>query len=43
VYIKPGASLEQYDRLAILDCFVSFKKHWQREQRDDEHFVSTRQ
>lgn len=43
VYIKPGASLEQYDRLAILDCFVSFKKHWQREQREEEHFVSTKQ
>jgi hypothetical protein len=34
VYMKPGASLAQYDRVAILDCFVSFKKNWQRDYND---------
>ena len=35
VYMKPGASLDQYKRIALLDCFVSFKKNWQREYNDD--------
>ena len=33
VYIKPGADFSGYDKLAILDCFVAFKKNWQRDQR----------
>jgi len=28
VYKKPGATLNGYDKLKILDCFVAFKKHW---------------
>jgi hypothetical protein len=35
VYIKPGADFSGYDKLAILDCFVSFKKNWQRDQNED--------
>jgi hypothetical protein len=31
VYVKPGATLEPYKRIALLDCFVSFKKNWQRD------------
>jgi len=31
VYVKPGAKLSQYDRIVILDCFVSFKKNWRRD------------
>jgi hypothetical protein len=35
VYLKPGATLDQYDKVAILDCFVSFKKNWQRDYNED--------
>lgn len=31
VYARPGASLAQYRRLAILDCYVEFEKDWQRD------------
>lgn len=31
VYMKPGASLDQYKRVALLDCYVAFKKNWQRD------------
>ena len=30
-YAKPGASLAPYTKLKILDCFVDFKKDWQRD------------
>jgi hypothetical protein len=30
VWMKPGANLAGYDKLQILDCYVSFKKNWQR-------------
>jgi hypothetical protein len=32
VWMKPGASLAGYDKLQILDCYVAFKKNWQRER-----------
>jgi hypothetical protein len=38
VYMKPGADLSQYDRVAILDTYVAFTKHWQREHNEDEPF-----
>jgi hypothetical protein len=31
VYVKPGASLSQYDRVAILECVVEFEKDWQKD------------
>jgi hypothetical protein len=31
VYVRPGATLEQYKRVAILDCYVEFDKNWQRD------------
>ena len=38
VYVKPGANLAQYKRIAILDCRVEFSKDWlnnyNRDQRD---------
>jgi len=34
-YAKPGATLDQYTKLKILDCFVDFKKGWQRGGRSD--------
>jgi|AntAceMinimDraft_5_1070358.scaffolds.fasta_scaffold02630_6 hypothetical protein len=30
VYLKPGADLSQYDKIALLDTYVSFAKNWQR-------------
>ena len=38
VYMKPGADLSEYDRVALLDCYVSFRKHWKREHNEDEPF-----
>ena len=38
VYMKPGADLSQYDRVAILDTYVAFTKHWQREHNEEEPF-----
>lgn len=29
-YAKPGASLEPYTKLKLLDCYVDFEKDWQR-------------
>jgi hypothetical protein len=31
VYVKPGATLSQYSKVAILECPVEFDKNWQRE------------
>jgi Protein of unknown function (DUF3313) len=31
VYVKPGATLGQYGKVAILDCLVEFDKSWQRD------------
>jgi hypothetical protein len=35
-YAKPGATLDQYTRLKILDCFVDFQKDWQRDYNMNE-------
>jgi hypothetical protein len=35
VYLKPGATFNQYRRIAILDCFVDFAKDWQRDTNDN--------
>lgn len=31
VYARPGASLQPYKRLALLDCYVEFREDWQRD------------
>jgi hypothetical protein len=31
VYLRPGATVTQYDRVAILDCYVEFSKTWLRD------------
>jgi hypothetical protein len=31
VYVKPGATFTQYDKVAILDCYVEFEKDWQKD------------
>ena len=35
VYLKPGASLAKYDRVAILDCYVAFRKNWERDYNNE--------
>jgi hypothetical protein len=31
VYVRPGATLAPYKRVAILDCLVEFEKDWQKD------------
>lgn len=31
VYMKPGASLDEYTEIALLECYVAFAKNWQRD------------
>ena len=31
VYAMPGATLAPYTKVALLDCFVAFRKDWQRD------------
>ena len=38
VYMKPGADLSQYDKRALLDAYVAFKKNWKREHNEEESF-----
>jgi len=30
VYVKPGATFNQYDKVMILDCYVEMQKDWQQ-------------
>jgi len=32
LYIRPGASLAGYKNVAIADCYVAFRKNWQRDK-----------
>jgi hypothetical protein len=38
VYMKPGADLSQYDKIALLDTYVSFAKNWQRDYNEEAAF-----
>jgi hypothetical protein len=38
VYKKPGADLSQYDKVALLDTYVAFRKHWQRDHNREVPF-----
>jgi hypothetical protein len=42
VYLRPGASLAQYRRVAILDCFVDFAKDWQKDFNRDRTTMGSR-
>jgi len=35
-YVKPGATLGQYRRVMLLDCYVEFAKDWQRDYNMDQ-------
>ena len=34
-YAKPGATLEPYTKVALVDCYVAFHKDWQRDYNRD--------
>lgn len=38
VYLKPGATLSQYDKIALLDPYVAFAKNWQRNYNEEATF-----
>lgn len=38
VYMKPGADLGEYDKIALLDTYVAFRKNWQREHNEEVPF-----
>jgi len=38
VYMRPGADLSQFDKIALLDTYVSFRKNWKREHNNEEPF-----
>ncbi len=31
VYVMPGASLEPYEKVTLVDCYVAFRKDWERD------------
>jgi hypothetical protein len=35
VYLQDGADFSTYNKVAILDCAVEFRKNWQRDQNED--------
>lgn len=38
VYAKPGATLEPYTKVALIDCYVAFRKDWERDYNRDASF-----
>ena len=42
LYVKPGASLAPFKRVAITDCYVAFRKNWEREHKTGAVRVSSR-
>lgn len=38
VYLRPGVDFSVYDRIALLDCAVAFRKNWQRDQNSTDPF-----
>ena len=39
-YVKPGVDFSAYDRFMILDCYVAFKKDWQKDYNRDQRSTS---
>ena len=35
-YVKPGATLDKYTKVKMLDCYVQFKKNWERDYNMNE-------
>ena len=32
VYVMPGATLDPYTKIILLDCYVAFRKDWQKDK-----------
>jgi len=43
VYVKPGAKLAGYDKVAILQCFVAFQRNWQQNMNAEDPLSVTPQ
>lgn len=41
VYVKPGASLQPYDKIILVDTYVAFAKNWQHDF-NEEHMMRGR-
>jgi hypothetical protein len=42
VYMRPGATWNQYTKVTLLDCFVEFDKNWQRDYNSNQVDPSNR-
>ena len=40
-YLKPDADLSVYDRFMIVDCYVAFKKDWQKDRNRNQRSLSS--
>ena len=40
VWVEPGASLEAYNRVLLIDAYVAFAKDWQRDYNRDQRSLS---
>ena len=38
VYTMPGATLDQYTKVGLLDCYVAFEKNWERDYNSSASF-----
>lgn len=38
VYVRPGATLDPYTKVALVDCYVAFRKDWERDYNRDANF-----
>jgi len=36
VYVKPGATLDAYTKVMLVDAYVAFEKNWERDYNDDQ-------
>jgi len=42
VYLKPGATLDAYSQVKILDAYVAFQKNWKRNFNEDQMSLENR-
>jgi hypothetical protein len=42
VYLKPGATLTDYSKVKILDCYVAFQKNWERNYNEQQMGLGSR-
>jgi hypothetical protein len=42
VYTKPGATLQAYDKIYLVDAYVAFAKNWKRDYNEDQMGLDNR-